>query len=249
MKESISVVLIAHNEEENIGRMIDGLLKNYDKEILEIIVVDDSSTDKTSAVAESCMSLSGKVRLIKRTPPSGPGLALKAGFKSVSPNADYVLTMDSDFVENIKEVRPLIQEIEAKGCDGVLGSRYIKGGRLVDYPFLKKIMNRSFHFIVRMLFHIKQKDLTNNFKLYKAEIIRKIPWRSDNFSINAETGIFPIIFGYNITEVPVSWVQRDAEMGKSKFRILKVGWSYVRVIGYAWRLLAERKTSLKTRGI
>lgn len=249
MKENLSVVLIAHNEEENIGRMIEGLLKNYHEEILEIIVVDDSSIDRTSAIVESWIGRNNKVRLIKRGPPSGPGLALRTGFKSVNPKADYVLTMDSDFVENIKEVRSLIREIEGKGCDGVLGSRYIKGGRLVNYPLLKKIMNRSFHFIVRALFHIKQKDLTNNFKLYKSEIIRNLPWRSDGFSINAETGILPIIFGYDIAEVPVSWIQRDAEMGKSKFRILKVGWSYVKVIGYSWRLLAEKKTSSVIRRI
>ena len=243
MKENMSVVLIAHNEEENIGRMIEGLLKNYDTEILEIIVVDDSSTDKTSAVTEAWMGRNSKVRLVKRVPPSGAGLALREGFKNVSPRADYVLTMDSDFIENINEVRSLIRAAEAEGCDGAIGSRYMEGGRLVNYPLLKKAMNRSFHAIVRALFRIKQKDLTNNFKLYKAEIIRSLPWKSDNFAINAETGIFPIISGYNIAEVPASWLQRGAGMGKSKFRLFKVGWSYIKVIGYAWKLSAKKKTS------
>jgi len=151
--------------------------------------------------------------------------------------------MDSDFIENIKEVRSLIQAAEEEGCDGAIGSRYMKGGKLVNYPLMKKIMNRSFHFIVRALFRIRQKDLTNNFKLYRAEIIRNLPWRSDDFAINAETGILPIIFGHNITEVPVSWIQRDAGMGKSKFRLFKVGWSYVKVICYAWRLSARKRTS------
>ena len=114
---------------------------------------------------------------------------------------------------------------------------------MVNYPLMKKIMNSSFHFIVRALFHIRQKDLTNNFKLYKVEIIRGLPWKSDDFAINAETGIFPIVAGYNIAEVPVSWIQREAGMGKSKFHLFKVGRSYIKVIGRAWRLSRGKKIS------
>ena len=243
MKGNLSAVLIAHNEEENIGGMLEGLLGNYRDELLEIIVVNDSSTDGTSDVVRARMGRDSKVRLIEKGPPSGPGLALKTGFRNVSPKADYVLTMDSDFIENIREVRPLIAAAEEEGCDGAIGSRYMKGGKLVNYPLTKKIMNRSFHFIVRALFHIRQKDLTNNFKLYKAEIIRDLPWKSDDFAINAETGIFPIVAGYNIAEVPVSWIQRGAGMGKSKFRLFRVGWGYIKVIGYAWKLSTRKATS------
>ncbi len=238
VKNNLSAVLIAHNEEENIGGMIDGLLRDYGDELLEIIVVSDSSTDRTSDIVRERMGRDGKVRLIEKGKPSGAGTALKAGFRNVSPKAGYVLTMDSDFIENIKEVRSLIEATESEGRDGAIGSRYMKGGRLVNYPLMKKIMNRSFHLLVRALFHIKQKDLTNNFKLYKAGIIRGLPWESDDFAINAETGIFPIVAGYNIAEVPVSWIQRGAGMGKSKFRLFKVGLSYIKVISRARRLSA-----------
>jgi glycosyltransferase involved in cell wall biosynthesis len=245
MKNNLSAVLIAHNEEENIGGMIEGLLRHYRDELLEIIVVSDSSTDRTSDIVRAWMAHDGKVRLVEKGKPSGAGLALKAGFRNVSPKADYVLTMDSDFIENIKEVRSLIEAAERQGYDGAIGSRYMKGGKLVNYPLLKKIMNRSFHLIVRALFRIRHKDLTNNFKLYKAEIIRGLPWESDDFAINAETGIFPIVAGYNIAEVPVSWIQRRAGMGKSKFRLFKVGRSYIKVIGLARRLSAARHPRIK----
>ena len=243
MKDNLSAVLIAHNEEENIGGMIEGLLRDYRGELLEIIVVNDSSTDRTSDIVRAWMGRDGKVRLVEKGPPSGAGTALKTGFRNVSPKADYVLTMDSDFIENIKEVKSLIEAAEGEGRDGAIGSRYMKGGRLVNYPLMKKIMNRSFHFIVRALFHIRQKDLTNNFKLYKVEIIRGLPWVSDDFAINAETGIFPIVAGYNIAEVPVSWIQRGEGQGKSKFRLFKVGRSYIKVIGRAWALSRGKKTS------
>lgn len=246
MKEDLSIVLIAHNEEQNIGEMLGGLLKNYEQEILEIIVVDDCSTDKTALIVESWKTRNPKIKLIKRTPPMGVGRALKTGFSNIHPQANYVLTMDSDFLQSIAEVRSLINVIEEKGCDGVIGSRFIKGSRLVAYPFLKKIMNRLFHFIVKPIFHIKQHDLTNNFKLYKASIFRKLPWRSNDFSINAETGMLPIIFGYHIEEAPVSWIGRNSQMGKSKFNIRKVGWSYIKVVFYSWQFLKTKKIRVKS---
>lgn len=243
MKGNLSIMLIAHNEEQNIGRMIEGLMQNYRQEMLELIVVDDVSTDSTAAVVESWMVREPKVRLVRKNPPCGVGRALKAGFASVSPKAEYVLTMDSDFVESIKEVRMLIRAIEEDGYDGVIGSRFIKGSRLEVYPLAKKMMNRMFHFIVKALFSIRQNDLTNNFKLYKTHIFRDLPWESNGYAMNAETGILPIICGYRIAEIPVSWVGRDSKMGKSKFRLFKSGWSYILVIAYAWKILRMKNKS------
>jgi len=244
MEEKLSILLIAHNEEKTIGRMIEGLLENYGNKIFELIVVDDASTDQTTPIVELWQNNNNKVKLIRREPPCGVGRALKTGFASVSPAAKYVLTMDSDFVYNIKEVQLLINAIEEKNYDGVIGSRFMRGSRLINYPLMKKIMNRLFHFIVRPLFHITQRDLTNNFRLYKASIFRNLPWQSDDFSINAETGILPIIAGFNIGEVPISWVGRNQEMGKSKFSILKSGWGYINVIAYAWKFSRIKKIKL-----
>lgn len=233
IKENLSVVLIAHNEEGVIGRVVDGVLSNYRDKILEVIVVDDVSTDSTAAIVEAKTRSDPKVKLVRRTPPCGVGRAIKTGFKSVDPKASYVLTMDSDFVESIGDIGRLIARMEAGDCDGVIGSRFVEGSRLEVYPLTKKIMNRLFHCVARALFSIKQKDLSNNFKLYKREVIEKMPWRSDDFSINAETGILPILSGYRVCEVPVSWVGRNAGQGQSKFKLFKVGWGYIKVIPYA----------------
>lgn len=241
IKESISVILIAHNEEDVIGRMVEGLLSTYNDKLMEIIVVDDSSTDNTSAIVESIAVKNNKIKLVKKGAPSGVGYAIKTGFNNVNPKAEYVLTMDSDFIHNIGEIGRLIEKMEGGGYDGVIGSRFTKGGRLVNYPFKKKMMNRLFHRIVGLLFGIKQKDLTNNFKLYKINIIRELPWRSGDFSMNAETGILPILAGYRVAEVPVSWIGRDEKMGKSKFRLFKVGLGYVKVILYARDFLNKKK--------
>src|SRR5215471_5769651 len=241
MTGTLSILLIAHNEEEAVGPMLQGLSRTYDREILEIKVVDDASTDQTAAIVEDWAARNPKIKLIRRTPPCGVGRALKTGFANISPRAEYALTMDSDFDENINQVRLLINAIEKGNCDGVIGSRFVEGGRVVRYPFFKRLMNRLFHRVVRILFHVEQNDLTNNFKLYRANIFRSLPWKSDGFAMNAETGLLPILFGYRLIEVPVVWVDRDPEMGRSKFGLLKHGGGYLRVILYALRIARSRK--------
>ena len=243
MRETLSVILIAHDEEQAIGPMLEGLLKTYDHEILEVIVVDDASNDRTAEIVGDWSKRSSKVRLIQRTPPCGVGRALKTGFRNLSPSAEYALTMDSDFVENIAQVRALIDAIEKEKCDGVIGSRFVEGGKVVRYPFLKRFMNRLFHTVVKILFRVKQKDLSNNFKLYKANIFRSMPWKSDDFAMNAETGLLPVLFGYKVIEVPVVWIDRDPEMGRSKFGLLRHGGGYVHVIFHALRVGRSRKRS------
>jgi dolichol-phosphate mannosyltransferase len=241
MRETLSVILIAHNEEQAIGPMLDGLLATYDREILEVIVVDDASGDRTAEIAENWAKRNPKVRLIKRTPPCGVGRALKTAFSNISPQAEYGLSMDSDFVENIGQVRALLDVIEKENCDGVIGSRFVKGGKVVRYPFPKLLMNRLFHRVIKIIFRIQQNDLTNNFKLYRAKIFQSMPWKSNGFAMNAETGLLPILFGYQIVEVPVVWVDRSPQMGRSKFGLLKHGSGYIQVIFHALRCAWSKK--------
>ncbi len=242
MREVLSTILIAHNEESAIGLMLEGLLASYNQELLEIIVVDDASTDQTADIVSRFALRDPKIKLIQRTPPCGVGRALKTGFANVSSRAKYVLTMDSDFVENVGQVRALIDAIENNDCDGVIGSRFVRGGKIVRYPFMKRVMNRLFHATVKLVFGVKQHDLTNNFKLYRAEILQSMPWQSEGFAMNAETGLLPVLAGYNVIEVPVVWVDRDPKMGKSKFHLIRHGGAYLRVILHAMKMVRSKKS-------
>ncbi len=137
------------------------------KETLSVILI-------AHKIVESWTKRSPKVRLVRRAPPCGVGRALKAGFTSINSKAEYALSMDSDFVENISQVRALLNAIEERDCDGVIGSRFVEGGEVVGYPFLKRLMNRLFHRIVKALFKIKQNDLTNNFKQFPSSGLTEI---------------------------------------------------------------------------
>ncbi|MBS1266149.1 MAG: Glycosyltransferase AglD [Candidatus Woesearchaeota archaeon] len=229
----ISFVIPAHNEENNLKKLIPALVKELDKYIFEIIVVNDASKDKTKEVGEKLAKKYKRLKMVNRAPPCGVGRALRDGYKAVSKKSDWVLSMDCDFLENVKEIKRLIKKAQ-QGYDGVLGSRYISQGKLVNYPFIKKVANRIYHALVRSVLGIKQKDLTNNFKLYKREIFQSIEFKSNDFAINAETGILPVLKGYDIAEVPVSWIQRTFDT--SDFKVFKLAPSYLKVAFRAIKL-------------
>lgn len=225
----VSVIIPCHNEEPNIEKMVNGLLGNYDGYINEVIIVDDASDDNTYQVAKELSGHSPRIKIIRRSPPCGVGRALRDGFKAINPESDYVLMLDADFVRNIHEINNVIEKVK-EGYDCIYGSRFLKQRNIQGYPLMKLIVNRGFHFFVKILLRIPCADLTNNFKLMKRQIIGQIRWRSVNFSINAETGLYPILKGYKVVEVPVSWIQRSKSMGLSDFSVFKVAHSYTWVL-------------------
>lgn len=226
----ISFVIPAHNEKPNIANMVGLLLKNFNRLINEIIIVNDCSYDGSEKILKTLSEKHKKLKVINRKYKGGVGNAIKAGLKNISPKSNYVFLLDCDFTQNISDIKNMISAI--KNNDGLLGSRYLRKGSLKNYPFAKKIANRAFHILMNNLLEISYKDVTNNFKLYKREIIEKIyPYiTSEGFSVNAETGIYPILMGYKIREVSVSWIGRNADMGSSNFKVLKAGPGYVNVL-------------------
>jgi dolichol-phosphate mannosyltransferase len=148
------------------------------------------------------------------------------------------LTMDCDFVQILPEMRDLFDAI-ANGRDGAIGSRFSHDSVLINYPFFKILCNRSFHVLVKVLLLPKVRDVSNNLKLYRTEILKNLDIEEPHFAANVETGLKPLLAGYDIEEVPVSWINRTVEMGPSSFRILSVAPNYflslVRIVWKSWR--------------
>ena len=220
---STSVVVPCHNEEMNVPRLVEGLLELYAPYIHEIIIVNDNSTDGTATVTRKVMAKEPRVKLVDRKPPNGVGRALREGFAAAT--GRYILTMDSDFLHILPEFRDLFDAI-ARGRDGAIGSRFSYESMLVNYPFLKILCNRGFHLLVNLLCPVHVRDLSNNLKLFRAEILKDISIEQPHFAANAETGLKPLLAGYDIEEVPISWINRSIDMGSSTFKVVKVAPGY-----------------------
>lgn len=238
---SVSVVIPAHNEAVNIPSLIDRLIVLYGPYILEIIVVNDNSTDDTAAVVSRIAMNDKRVRLLNRSKPNGVGRALRDGYQAAT--GQYILSMDCDFVEILPQMRGLFQVI-ADGHDGAIGSRFSRESILLNYPYLKLVFNRLCHAVIKLFLLNTVRDVTNNLKLYRSEILKNLEIRSPHFSANLETGLLPLLAGYDIVEVPTSWVNRSRGMGISTFYLRNVGLAYVRTL-----LDCSRRNPSKLRGL
>jgi dolichol-phosphate mannosyltransferase len=228
-----SVVIPCHNEEMNIARLVRGLLGMYGRYIHEIILVNDNSQDRTADVAAEMRRSEPRVKVINRTPPNGVGLALRDGYKAAT--GSNILSMDSDFVLILPELRDLFDAI-ARGRDGAIGSRFSYDSMLINYPFAKILANRGFHALANVVLGLRARDLSNNLKLYHSDILKNLEIEQPHFAANAETGLKPILAGYDIEEVPISWIDRDSEMGTSTFRVVRVAPGYFAALSrMVWR--------------
>ena len=238
LKGKISVVVPCHNEEMNVIPLVNELIKFYDEYLYEIILVDDNSTDRTKEVISGLQEKYKKIRPVFRTPPNGVGRAIMDGYKVAK--GEYILSMDCDFQHLLPEIRDVFDSA-TKGYDVVIGSRFSRHSVLLNYPFQKIVANRAFHLLARILFFRKFRDLTNNLKLIRREVVEKLELTQPGFSINAETGLLPLLMNFKVKEVPISWINRTPEMGVSSFKLIKVGGGYWQVLRKLWMKFVFKK--------
>ncbi|MGE5646102.1 MAG: bifunctional class I SAM-dependent methyltransferase/glycosyltransferase family 2 protein [Acidobacteriota bacterium] len=245
--DSTSVVVPCRNEEMNVARLARALLAMYGGYIREILIVDDNSTDGTARVTRELARTEPRVKLLERRPPGGVGRALAEGYAAAT--GRYILTMDSDFALIVPELRDMFQAI-GEGADGAIGSRFSHESVLINYPFTKILCNRAFHLIMNLLLGTGMRDVSNNLKLYRAEILKNLRIEEDHFAANVETGLKPVLAGWDIREVPISWINRTVDMGKSSFEIAGVAPDYAaalaRIVRQAWK--AKRANALAAGG-
>ena len=209
---AVSFVVPCYNEEMNLGPLVEGLLKHYNEYIHEIILVDDNSKDNSREIMRQLSEYDPRVRPIFRKPPNGVGRAIAEGMAAAT--GRYVMSMDCDFLHILPELRDMFDEAAA-GADVVLGSRFSRSSVLINYPLQKILCNRSFHLLLGLVFRRKMRDVTNNLKLLRREVVESLDLESDWFAANAETGLKPILMGYDVRPVqsrgstaPLKWARR-----------------------------------------
>ncbi len=231
LRGAVSVIVPCHNEEMNVRPLVERMLGLYGEYIHEVIPVNDGSTDRTREFLEELARGDARVKPLHREPPNGVGRAIADGLAAAS--GRYVLTMDCDFQHLLPEFRELFDGIAA-GADVVIGSRFSRHSVLLNYPFAKIFANRAFHALAALLFGRRIRDVTNNLKIMRREVVADLRLRQPGFAVNAETGLQPILMGYNVEQVPISWINRTPGMGTSSFRLANVGGGYWRVLVGLW---------------
>lgn len=231
LRGAVSVVIPCHNEEMNIEPLVNKFRNFFGEYIHEIILVDDNSQDSTSEVIQRLVSEDPTIKAVFRTPPNGVGRAIADGYRVAT--GKYVLSMDCDFQHLLPEVRDIF-DAAVEGYDVVVGSRFSRHSVLLNYPFQKIVANRGFHVLAQILFRRHFRDLTNNLKLIRREVVEKLQLTQPGFAVNAEIGLKPLLMGYSVKEVPISWINRTPDMGVSSFRLIQVGGGYWQVLLRLW---------------
>lgn len=231
LRKSVSVIVPCHNEEMNVEPLVTRLKALYGEYLHEIVLIDDNSRDRTRDVIGQLAAADALIKPVYRVPPNGVGRAIADGYKAST--GRYVLSMDCDFQHLLPELRDLFDSA-AQGYDVAVGSRFSRHSVLLNYPFQKILMNRGFHLLARILLMRHLRDLTNNLKLLKREVVEDLQLTQPGFAVNAETGLQPLLMGYSVQEVAISWINRTPDMGVSSFKLIRVGGGYWQVLLKLW---------------
>jgi dolichol-phosphate mannosyltransferase len=177
--------------------------------------------------------LQGKIpelRAVRNTGPSGFGRAVIRGLDAIK--GDAVVIMMADESDDCRDVVRYWEELN-RGWDCVFGSRFVKGGGVIDYPKLKLLLNRMANFFLKTIFGIRLNDTTNAFKAYRREVIEGCrPLISPHFNLTIELPLKAIVRGFSWTVMPVTW--RNRRTGEPKLKIREMGSRYLFVCLYVW---------------
>jgi dolichol-phosphate mannosyltransferase len=229
----LSIVIPAYNEEESISETIDQIEEAFSKVSIdhEILVVNDNSKDNTAQVLEELSKKYSAVNYVTNLGPNGFGYAVRYGLERYS--GDCVAVMMADLSDSPYDLIRYYNTMLEGNYDCVFGSRFMRGGKVVDYPFVKKVINRIANLIIRVVMRIKYNDTTNAFKLYKREVIEGVkPILSPHFNLTIELPLKAIIRGYSYSVVPNSWTNR--KYGVSKLKIKEMGSRYFFILVYCF---------------
>lgn len=226
----LSVVIPAYNEAESIPDTLHSLYQHLQAAAIphEILVVNDNSKDNTLQVLESLQNQLSSLRIVTNSGPNGFGYAVRKGLENF--DGDCVAVMMADLSDSPEDLIRFYSKLQ-EGYDCVFGSRWIKGGKVYDYPKHKLYLNRLVNNMVRILFGIRYNDCTNAFKLYRKETIVGIqPLLSPHFNLTLEMPLKAIVRGYSYAVLPNSWTNR--KFGVSKLKIHEMGSRYFFILLY-----------------
>lgn len=224
MKRSL-IIIPTYNEIDNIPLIVPEILAQ--DESFEVLIVDDNSPDGTAKLVKEMQLTNQRIHLIEREGKMGLGTAYVAGFKYAIKNKfDFIFEMDADFSHDPKSLKNLLKKAEE--CDLVIGSRYIAGVNVVNWPMSRLILSYSANLYTRIITGMPVRDATAGFKCYRRVVLESINLdaiKSNGYSFQIETNFKAWKKGFRICEVPIVFVDRRVGSSKmSKHIVHEAAW-------------------------
>jgi len=215
------IIIPTYNEAENIVNIINELVAiNYEGVNIEILVVDDNSTDGTAELVKALNYY--RVHIIERPGKLGLGTAYIRGFKfAIENNYDYVFEMDADFSHDPKAIPRFLDKLN--DFDVVVGSRYIEGIAVVNWPLSRLMISIGASYYTRMITFLPIKDVTAGFMAYRVPSLKQIDFervKSNGYSFQIEMKFRMWKKGFKITEIPIVFIDRRAGVSKMSRKIV-----------------------------
>lgn len=210
------VIIPTYKERENIEAMIAAISSLPVK--FDILIIDDNSPDGTADAVKQIQKSQSNLFIIERPGKMGLGTAYLTGFDyAIEKGYDYIFEMDADFSHDPKDLLELFSACSEKGADVAIGSRYISGVNVVNWPLTRVLMSYFASIYVRIITGMRIMDTTAGFKCYKKDVLRNIrnyTIRSVGYGFQIEMKFTAWKLGYKIVEVPIIFT--DRRLGTSK---------------------------------
>lgn len=214
------VIIPTYNEAQNAEKIINEVLQQT--EIVEVLIVDDNSPDGTAGIVKKMMETNNRIHILERERKMGLGTAYVAGFKyAIERKFDFIFEMDADFSHNPKEIPIMLSKMDE--CDVLIGSRYVKGVNVVNWPMKRLILSYSANIYTRIITGMPIHDATAGFKCYKRKVLESInidSLRSNGYAFQIETNFLAYKKGFKLMEMPIVFVDRRVGVSKMNKKIV-----------------------------
>lgn len=237
----VLVIIPTYNEAENVGVIVERVRRAVPD--VDVLIADDNSPDGTGALADDLAAQDSHVRVLHRAGKEGLGAAYVAGFGwAKDHNYDAVVEMDADGSHAPEELSRLLDALRT--ADVALGSRYIAGGSVVNWPVHRLLISRGGNLYVRMLLGFPVKDATGGYRAYRMPVLDKIELgtvASQGYCFQVELAWRANKAGFRLAEVPITFAERERGASKMSSSIFREALLRVTVWGAKARAESIRK--------
>lgn len=219
--QRVLIIFPTYNERDNIDKIVHAVLPLDPR--IHVLIVDDNSPDGTGEIADRLAGQETKVNVLHREKKEGLGQAYIAGFKwAIERKYDYIFEMDADFSHGPEYIKDFLREI--KEYDLVIGSRYIAGVNVINWPISRLLLSYYANVYTRIITGLPLRDATGGFKCYRREVLESIDLdniHSTGYAFQIEMSMRAWKKGFTIKEIPIIFVDRRAGESKMSKKIVR----------------------------